>query len=69
MTQKEAFAAIRAMGLIARKVDREYQIAYHDDPCNARTYYTDDLVDALDTARIMARETSAVAVVLARQEG
>lgn len=55
MTQRDAFDAIMALGLSVRKVEGEFQVkpkgTRWDD---ATTYFTDDLDDALGTAREMA---------------
>lgn len=64
LRQKDVFAAIRQMGLTVKKTgyDDEIRVAYKSG--NAKrdedsAYYTDDLADALGTARAMVRAWNA----------
>jgi len=60
ITQKELFAAVRALGLAITVQDGEYRITLRADvqPDSARreavACYTDDREDALATARALA---------------
>jgi len=53
MRQKDAFAAIRALGLTISKCNGEYRVAFPGPGNEASAYYTNDLQDALNTARAM----------------
>ena len=57
--QDETFAAIRKLGLTVRKVAGEIRVAWPRDEASA--YYTNDLQDALGTARAMATRKRAYA--------
>jgi len=66
LTQKQLFAAVRALGLSIRCADGEYRIAHklghYRDALLARqesdAYYTNDRDDALATARAMAQRST-----------
>jgi hypothetical protein len=57
-TVKRAFAIIRALGLMASRRDGEWRINLPGG-AGATAYYTDDALDAVKTARDMARRASA----------
>lgn len=50
-------AAVRALGLTIRRTGygSEVRIAYRQRPNEVTAYYTDDLSDALGTARVMVQ--------------
>lgn len=47
-TLKQAQAVVRALGMTLRKVDGEYQVTV----APRQVYYTDDIDDAVGTARL-----------------
>lgn len=51
-TVKQAFAAIRALGLKPARVDGEWRIRIPGRP--AADYFTEDTADAISTAAAMA---------------
>ncbi len=55
ITQKDAKTVIAALGLSFRKTEYgEFRVALRIENNEASAYYTDDLQDAVDTARRMA---------------
>lgn len=54
MTDKEAAAQLRYIGLTLRKRDGEYRVAFRDTDDEASAYYTNDRDDAVATGREMA---------------
>ena len=52
MRQKEAYKIIRSYGCTVSKKDNEYRINCKFFGTEGTAYYTDDLQDAIDTAKI-----------------
>ena len=57
MTLAEATKTVRALGLSLRKVDGEYQVRTGR---TEETYFTDNIEDAVDTAKWIANAKGAV---------
>lgn len=59
MTIKHARGIVNSLGLVLRvEPDREYMVKFRDDHDCRTAYYTNDLQDAVDTAKAMAQEMS-----------
>jgi|DEB0MinimDraft_3_1074331.scaffolds.fasta_scaffold127490_2 hypothetical protein len=56
MTFTEAKETVRALGFTLTKRDGEYRVAISGDRDHCASYYTDDLEDAVETARHMAKD-------------
>jgi hypothetical protein len=54
MKQKDVFAELKKLGLTVRKSDGEFRVAYPGLNSEASAYYTEDLLDLLNTGRAMA---------------
>lgn len=54
LNDRAAFVTIRDLGLTVRKTDGEYRVAFRGPNNEETAYYTNDLKDAVDTARSMA---------------
>jgi hypothetical protein len=55
MKQKDVFAELKKLGLTVRKSDGEFRVAYPGPNSEASAYYTEDLLDLLNTGLAMAR--------------
>lgn len=63
LKQKDTYAKIKALGLSVRKTAcGEHRISQGSE---ASAYYTDDLQDALDTARLIAASKVIAAIKIA----
>lgn len=56
MTLSNATTICRDLGITLRKTDGEYRINYRGSSDEATAYYTDDIMDAVETAAAMATE-------------
>lgn len=59
MTQKQAAAMLRAIGITLKRAEGdEYRVAFKGKDQEASAYYTNDLSDAVETGRDMARRAA-----------
>lgn len=57
LTQQQAFDQIKKLGMAVRKTpEGEYRVAFPGRDTEASAYYTNDLQDAIDTAKAMKKE-------------